>query len=121
MGSLLRLLLLLCLAISCINANTALDNLQTGNDAYEAGNLRVAAAAYEKCLAADPTLHYCAINLASVLVDMQGDLKRAEELYRMALKADPTDGDAAFNLALLLQDRKTEATTRECADLCELH
>lgn len=115
-------------AVPVVGANSY---LQAGNDAYGAGDLPQAAAAYEACLAQSYTSdnndlsssvrNYCAINLASVIVDMEdGDLGRAEELYRMALKADPSDGDAAFNLALLLQDRKTQATTRECADLYQI-
>ena len=93
--------------------------LEKGNEAYSQGDLSRAASLYESCLDSDPNLHYCAVNLASVLTDI-GDpshLPRAEELYRSALKVDPTDADTSFNLAMLLQDRKTHAATAEAAKL----
>ena len=93
--------------------------LEEGNEAYGAGDLLTAARRYESCLITDPTLHYCAVNLASVLIDTgdEAHLPRAEELYRSALKVDPSDPDTSFNLAMLLQDKKTEEATEEAAKL----
>ena len=105
-----------CHAADADDANALLEE---GNEAYGARDLHTAAQRYETCLIADPTLHYCAVNLASVLVDT-GDaaqLPRAEELYRTALKVNPTDPDTSFNLAMLLQDQKTEKATEEAARL----
>ena len=83
------------------------------------GDLSRAASLYESCLDADPDLHYCAVNLASVLTDTEdpAHVPRAEELYRSALEAHPTDADTCFNLALLLQEKKTHAATAEAAAL----
>ena len=96
--------------------------LEEGNEAYGAGDLSAAADLYESCLDADPSLQYCAVNLASVLVDT-GDpkyLPRAETLYRSALLVDPDDPDTSFNLAMLLQDQKTEKATAEAAKLYQV-
>jgi len=93
--------------------------LEKGNEAYSQGDLSTAASLYESCLDSDPNLHYCAVNLASVLTDIDdpSHLPRAEELYRSALQVDPTDADTSFNLAMLLQDKKTHEATAEAARL----
>lgn len=103
--------------------------LSIGNGAYLRGQLDAALSAYARCVSVGefPWACDCAVNLASVVLDRDGDQDGAELLYRAALASakygnwpvpeppvsDPPANpaasyfhvDAAHNLANLLQTR----------------
>lgn len=107
-------LLSLSLSISTVTGDEA---FLAGNAHYARGELEEAREAYNECLKAQPDRTDCAINLASVLVDIGPQHEAlAETLYRSVLAADDKyAADAAYNLGLLLQDRKGDEATREAA------
>ena len=109
-------LALLSLSLSLSTA-TVDEAFLAGNAHYARGELDEAREAYNDCLRAEPDRTDCAINLASVLVDLGPQHEAlAEALYRRVLAAeDKHAADAAYNLGLLLQDRKGDDATREAA------
>ena len=62
-----------------------------------------ARAAYERCLALDPSHADAHVNLGRMLHE-SGDAAAAESHYRSALEARPEDATAAFNLGVALED-----------------
>ena len=109
-------LALLSLSLSLSTA-TGDEAFLAGNAHYARGELDEAREAYNDCLRSQPERTDCAINLASVLVDLGPQHETlAEALYRRVLAAeDKHAADAAYNLGLLLQDRKGDDATREAA------
>lgn len=97
--------------------------LTAGNGAYLQGHLDEAFSLYTSCVEAGefPWACDCAVNLASVVLDRDGDLDKAEQWYRRALDAAEKGAwgasagqayfhvDAAHNLASLLQTRADDA------------
>jgi len=87
-----------------------------------------AIAAYEKAVAAEPTLLDAAINLGRLLHD-RGELARAEAVYRAAVAACGDDAVLWFNLGVLLEDlgradaarEAYEAALRSDANLADGH
>lgn len=87
-----------------------------------------AIAAYEKALAADPTLLDASINLGRLLHD-RGDLARAEAVYVAAVTHNGDDAVLWFNLGVLLEDMGKadgardayEAAVRSDADFADGH
>ena len=68
-----------------------------GNFAYDSGKLDVAAGAYEKCLASNPTLVGALVNLGSVY-DELGQLDEALTTYKKALELDPSEDKTYCNI-----------------------
>jgi len=87
-----------------------------------------AIAAYEKALAADPTLLDASINLGRLLHD-RGELARAEAVYVAAVTHNGDDAVLWFNLGVLLEDMGKadgardayEAALRSDADFADGH
>lgn len=76
----------------------------------ESSDTEAALEAYERAIAANPTLLDARINMGSLLHEA-GRLADAERVYRDAIKACGSDALLLFNLGVLLSDmeRKTEA------------
>lgn len=67
------------------------------------GPIERAVAAYEKALAADPTLSSALVNLGTIYFQQQ-DYARAGDCYRRAVAMSPSYALAHFNLANLLEE-----------------
>lgn len=79
---------------------------------FEERDIGVAIAAYERAIAADPTLLDAAINLGRLLHE-RGDLAGAEKVYRTAAGACGEDAVLLFNLGVLLEDMDRIDAARE--------
>jgi tetratricopeptide (TPR) repeat protein len=88
--------------------------------AEEDGLYDEAAAAYQRCLAIDPTDSVAAFNRANCLKAGGRQLEAAHE-YARAIKLDPTFVEAWFNLAGLMSDRgRNDAARRHLQTAIEL-
>jgi len=97
-------------AVTAIEPNTVMANLEYGTMLAEQGRIADAAAAFEKVLVADPDHSTAHTLLAQAREELQQPAE-AERHYRLALDSDPNNRRAALLLGrLLLQaDRRTEA------------
>jgi tetratricopeptide (TPR) repeat protein len=94
----------------------------------ETEDAEAAIAAYERAVAADPTLVDAHVNLGSLLHEA-GALDRAESVYRRALDAIGAEAVLLFNLGVLLEDMERptdalhayEAAVREDPDFADAH
>lgn len=114
MGSLLRGLLLLTLALSLAGcgviggsskseSDLASDSLNRGLKAHNAGNFDEATKAYFETLFHDPQNKFAYFNLGQI-AQTQKKPQIAEGYYRSALGIDPKFGPALFNLAIIRND-----------------
>ena len=97
-------------AVTAIDPNALMANLEYGSLLAEQGRFADAAAAFEKALTANPG-HSPAHTLLGEALEEQQQLSGAETHYRQALESDPTNHRAALLLGRLLMraDRRAEA------------
>ena len=114
MGSVLRGILLVALALSLAactagssgtktDADLAADALSRGLKAHNAGNFDEATQAYFETLFHDPHNKFAFYNLGQI-AQTQKKSQVAEGYYRSALDTDPRFGPALFNLAIIRSD-----------------
>jgi tetratricopeptide (TPR) repeat protein len=97
-------------AVTAIEPNAVMANLEYGTLLAEQGRFADAAAAFEKVLTANPGHSTAHTLLAQALQELQ-QLAEAESHYRLALEHDPNNHRAGLLLGRLLMqaDRRTEA------------
>src|SRR5438552_11288785 len=103
-------------SLSVIEGKSAAEALSGAQDWFDRGaaleleDAEAALQAYERAIAADPTLLDAHINLGRLLHEA-GRLAKAERVYRDAIKACGSDPVLLYNLGVLLDDmdRKPEA------------
>ncbi len=79
-------------------------DVSDGVAAFQSGDYRRAAAAFERAVAADPESASARLDLGSALAEL-GDLEAAIAEYREAVRLDPGDALAHFNLGTALARR----------------
>jgi tetratricopeptide (TPR) repeat protein len=88
------------------------ESFASAEEAEQEGCFEQAAAAYQRCLAIDPTDSVAAFNRANCLKAAGRDIESAHD-YARAVKLDPGFVEAWFNLAGLMTERgRTDAARR---------